>query len=325
MLAMKKIDYPLKDSAEYVKLTKDYMSLFAANLANMESRWSQWKADNHVATIPESVADLLVAEVDKVADVYDRFIALGIPSKQPSAKDPSKMVRSDEFKDLDKIFAYSSNYDSIIADFFMEHAAEFHITTCHYCEMAYINTYVLPIRHGASATSSYRRQFDVDHFLPKTTCPIIGLSLFNFVPSCQVCNSRIKLANVLGDNKAERIAFNPANESYELDKYVTIRLRMWRKPSTTFRNHGDYYIYFRCKNGYRKAIDFFHLEERYEFHKSEAMRLKLLKAKYPESTIRKISALLGKPVSEIREDLFHKKFLEKHDRCFAKLTRDILK
>lgn len=325
MLTMKKIDYPLKGTAEHVKLTADYMSLFAANLANMESRWSQWKTDNHVTTIPENVAGLLVAEVDKVADIYNRFIALGIPSTQPSAKNPSKTVRSDEFKELDRIFAYTNKYDSIIADFFMNHATELHISTCHYCEMAYINTYVLPISQGTSATPSYKRQFDVDHFLPKTACPIIGLSLFNFVPSCQVCNSRIKSMKVLGSNKNEWEKFNPANETYDLDRNVTIRLRMWRKPSTTFRNQGDYYIYFRCKNGYRKAIDFFHLEERYEFHKSEAMRLKLLKAKYPESTIKKISALLRKPASDIMEDLFHKKFLEKHDRCFAKLTRDILK
>lgn len=325
MLTMKKIDYPLKGSAEHVKLTADYMSLFAANLANMESRWRQWKSNNHVTTILETVSDLLVADVSVLADVYDRFVALGIPSTQPSAKDPSKTVRSDEFKELDDIFAYTNKYDSIIADFFMNHATELHISTCHYCEMAYINTYVLPIGHGTSATYSNKRQFDVDHFLPKTKCPIIGLSLFNFVPSCQVCNSRIKSYKVLGSNKNEWEKFNPANETYDLDRNVTIRLRMWRKPSTTFRNHGDYYIYFRCKNGYQKAIDFFHLEERYEFHKSEAMRLKLLKAKYPESTIKKISALLGKPESDIKEDLFHKKFLEKHDRCFAKLTRDILK
>lgn len=322
---MKKIDYPAKGTAEYRRLINEYKNLFAADLANMECRWSKWKTVNHVTTIPESVAGLLVAEVDKVVDIYERFIALGIPSTQPNAKDPSKTVRSDEFKELDRIFAYTNKYDSIIADFFMNHATELHISTCHYCEMAYINTYVLPISQGTSATPSYKRQFDVDHFLPKTACPIIGLSLFNFVPSCQVCNSRIKSMKVLGSNKNEWEKFNPANETYDLDRNVTIRLRMWRKPSTTFRNQGDYYIYFRCKNGYRKAIDFFHLEERYEFHKSEAMRLKLLKAKYPESTIKKISALLRKPASDIMEDLFHKKFLEKHDRCFAKLTRDILK
>ena len=322
---MKKIDYPLKGTAEYGRMITEYKSLFATDLANMESRWSQWKSYNHVTSIPETVSELLIANVSELADVYERFVNLGIPSKQPSTTDPSKIVRSYEYKELDKIFAYTNKYDSIIADFFINHAIEFHISTCHYCEMAYINTYVLPKYHGTSTTYSSNRQFDVDHFLPKKICPIIGLSLFNFVPSCQVCNSRIKLYKVLGSNKNEWEKFNPANETYDLDRNVTIRLRMWRKPSTTFRNHGDYYIYFRCKNGYQKAIDFFHLEERYEFHKSEAMRLKLLKAKYPESTIKKISALLCKPASDIKEDLFHKKFLEKHDRCFAKLTRDILK
>ena len=195
------------------------------------------------------------------------------------------------------------------------------ISSCHYCELAYINTY--SYLKGRKIT--VHQHFDVDHFLPKTHCPIIGLSLFNFVPSCQVCNSRIKSSRTVGKTKSEWIQFSPVNANYDFDKYVTVRLRMHKGPDTSFRKKGEYYIYFRCKNGFKTEVDFFHLEERYEFHKMEAMRLKRLKAQYPLSARRKIAGMLGKTEAEVREDLFHKKYLKDYHRCFAKLTEDMLK
>lgn len=321
---MKKIKYPVRGSVPFDNLINEYKAIFSAKLPQMEADWIAWKVKwnkyNLDAVITQTVEDLLIAETDVLADVFDKFVNLNIPKTQ---FDPlrNKNVKSDEYKELFKIFNYSSKtngYDDAIAGFFMSHAKALHISICHYCELAYVNAYTIISSGGQN------RQFDMDHFLPKSECPIVGLSLFNFVPSCQVCNSRIKLWRLVGSNKAEWEKFNPANENYSANDDVKIRLRMWRKPDTKFRKNGEYYIYFRCKNGFRSAVDFFHLEERYEFHKDEALRLLKLKAKYPKSTINRISGLLGKPESEIKEDLFHKKFLSEHDRCFAKLTKDIL-
>lgn len=317
---MKQIKYPPRGSVEFQQIVSDYKGIFAADLPQMEAEWADWKNRHHVTTINEMVEDLLVADTDVIADVYDRFMSLGIPATQPNTNGSGKAVRSDAYKELDKIFNYTNKYADLIAQFFINKADLLHISSCYYCEMAYINTYLM-LGHGGIT----KRQFDVDHFLPKTECPIIGLSLFNFVPSCQVCNSRIKSSRVLGTNNAERIAFNPASDQYRFDDNVKIRLRMWRLPSTAFRNKSQYYIYFRCKNGYNKPVDFFHLQDRYEFHKKEAMRLLKLKNDYPQSTIRRIAQLLGKSSSEVQEDIFHKKYLADNDRCFAKLTRDILK
>lgn len=317
---MKQIKYPPRGSVEFQQIVSDYKGILAANLPLMEAEWADWKNRHRVTTINERVNDLLVADADVIADVYDRFLVLGIPATQPSPTGLGKNVRSDAYKELDKIFDYTYKYADVIAQFFMGKADMLHISSCYYCELAYINTYLVSGRGGM-----FKRQFDVDHFLPKTECPIIGLSLFNFVPSCQVCNSRIKLSRVLGADKTERIAFNPASAQYQFDSNVKIRLRMRRQPSTAFRNKSQYYVYFRCKNGYDKPVDFFHLQDRYEFHKKEAMRILKLKNDYPQSTIRRIAQLLGKSSSEVREDIFHKKYLSDNDRCFAKLTRDILK
>ena len=317
---MRRIDYPIRGTTEFKALKDAYKNIYnATELSQMQTDWDDWKARNYVTTIPETVEQLMLSDVDVLADVYERFAALSIRRKMPGPR--GRDVRSTELKELDAIFRYTQHYDDRIAKFFCDHADELHVSSCHYCELAYVNTYKVII--GRIATSY--QHFDVDHFLPKTKCPIIGLSLFNFVPSCQVCNSRIKSSRTVGKTKTEWIHFSPVKDSYNFDKDVTIRLRMHRGPDTSFRKKGEYYVYFRCKNGFRTEVDFFHLEERYEFHKMEAMRLKRLKARYPQSARKKIARIIGKTEAEVREDLFHKKYLKDNQRCFAKLTEDMLK
>ena len=100
---------------------------------------------------------------------------------------------------------------------------------------------------------------------------------------------------------------------------------MQRGPDTTFKKKDEYYIHFRGNGVFKKEVDFFHLEERYDFHKSEAIRIKQLKARYPQSARRKIARLLGVSEAQIYEDLFHERFLKNNYRCFAKMTEDMLR
>ena len=317
---MKRIKYPERSSSDFEKLKLDYLSVYSpSELASMQSKWVNWKRAHHITTIPETVEELLLADVADLADIYNRFRALSIPEK---VLDPNgKYVKSQEYKDLESIFKYSRHFDDKIATFFCKHAEQLHISSCHYCELAYVNAYKVVVGHS---TTTYQH-FDVDHFLPKSKCPIIGLSLFNFVPSCQVCNSRIKIGREIGSAKAQWVKFNPASEVYDFEDNVMIRLRMRYGPDTSFRKKGEYYIYFRCENGYRELVDSFRLEERYEFHKLEALRLKQLMARYPLSARKKIARLLGTTEAAVKEDLFQEHFLKDNDRCFSKLTRDMLK
>lgn len=305
---MKKIDYPARGSNGFNKLISDYKTIFSADLPWMENAWANWKQNKgYTALFPETVNDLISADVQLIADVYARFESLRIPLRVYRHRNP-------ELEYLDDIFDYKNKYSNVIADFFIDRAKQLHISTCYYCETAYINVY-----------TARKRQFDVDHYIPKEKCPILGLSLFNFVPSCQVCNSRIKLANVIGDNPVDFEEFNPAGVNYAFDKKVSIRLRMKPGCKHNLNNPRNYYIHFRCKNQFRKYVDFFHLEERYEFHKLEALRIKKLKENYPPSAIRKIANMLGFSVAKVTEDLFHEQFLKDNDRCFTKLTSDMLK
>ena len=58
------------------------------------------------------------------------------------------------------------------------------IEVCPYCQRNYISNY--EENNGKKTTA------DLDHFYPKSDYPFLALSLYNFIPSCQICNSRFK-------------------------------------------------------------------------------------------------------------------------------------
>ena len=58
------------------------------------------------------------------------------------------------------------------------------IEVCPYCQRNYISSY--------EENNSKKTTADLDHFYPKSLYPFLALSLYNFIPSCQICNSRFK-------------------------------------------------------------------------------------------------------------------------------------
>lgn len=184
--------------------------------------------------------------------------------------------------------------------------------------MSYVNVYTIVEKNGAEVK---KRQFDQDHFLPKAKCPCVGLSLYNFVPSCQICNSRIKLDNMPRVSVDEYEQISPTSDSADFDNNITVRLRMKPRGKSLLTER---YIYLRAMRPYRQYVDFFRLSERYSFHKCEAERLKGLKARYPKSNIKKMAKLLGYREKEVEEDIFNMGYLKEKGRCFEKFTRDVL-
>ena len=315
---MKRIRYELLKATGDDKWFEDeYKAIFKPDLTVMEADWTNWKAiHDKKGTIPETVESLLTADFHTLVDVYKRFLALGIPEKVPGRK---TLVKNPDLKDLEKVFNYTGGYDCQIADFFVKWAEKLEIRSCYYCEMSYINSY--SVIDKKKRVVVMKRQFDLDHFLPKAKCPCIGLSLYNFVPSCQVCNSRIKLKSMPNVTCDEYEQISPTSRKAKFDENITVRLVM--RPTGKYLLSGRY-IYLRARRPYRQYVDFFKLNERYSFHKSEAERLKNLKARYPKSNIKKIAKLLGYREKEVEEDIFNMSYLKEKGRCLEKFTRDLL-
>ena len=74
-------------------------------------------------------------------------------------------------------------YELIRDNFGAELQAENELYICPYCEKNYIN-----IVYADNKTLKP----DLDHFYPKALYPFLGCSIENLIPSCQVCNSRLK-------------------------------------------------------------------------------------------------------------------------------------
>lgn len=310
---MKPIEYPSKGSKEFAVLVNDYMGIFATDLADkvtkrgrkrlgLESKWKNWKRKyGCIRALNNSVADLLTMDFEDLALFYEAF--LRVCSK--------KIFTSKSLHDLQDIFKYTNKYDSKISAFFKRHADKLKIYTCHYCDMAYINVYT---ENGKSVAKS---QFDIDHFLPKGKCPPVALSLFNFVPSCPVCNERIKREGLPNVNLNDLKFLSPSSFAFDLHKRIKVKLGHLTSPRKDF-------IYFVAKYHYDRYVDFFHLQERYDYHKIEALRLEKLKKSYSRTQILQIAKCLHRSEKEVKEDIFNQRYMQNNHRCFAKFTIDIL-
>lgn len=179
--------------------------------------------------------------------------------------------------------------------------------------------------------------FDLDHELDKGSCPLLALSLYNFVPCCSVCNEKLKGTTTIGEktNKNELIKLSPTSVDYDFDGNVTFSV-IPRKASTFgfLKNQNKYKIDITCKDAtFEKTIDLFRLKQRYNHHKVFALRLLDLKERYSTGSIKMISNLLQNKQQhpnryteqQIYEDIFGEEYSKVGHRCFDKLRRDILK
>ncbi|MBO6255709.1 MAG: hypothetical protein J6O49_19025, partial [Bacteroidaceae bacterium] len=182
----------------------------------------------------------------------------------------------------------------------------------------YINPYIVE-------NDDIKSQFDLDHALAKDDCPLVALSLHNFVPSCPVCNERLKRKTPLSDSLDGLKLVAPCSEDFVADKHIYFKVNQKRVCTSGFLRHGDCYCMKVDAHGvYSSYAKLFRLEERYEYHKGEALRLLDLKRKYPMSNIRQIARLMHKTADEVKEDIFGLHFSKDNHRCFDKMKRDIM-
>ena len=308
--------YP--EGTEWEKLASSYVSCFS-DIDEMENRWERYKGMHSIlARFDYTVEDLMKASFSELVDIYQKFVAL------PNSTDKEKKeLRTVKNYLKSKVFNYDCRqkgckcHQKEISEFFKKNMEELHVHTCFYCDMAYINPYV--------QDAVNRAQFDLDHALGKAECPLVALSLHNFVPSCTMCNQRLKGRRQLSSIPYGIKLVAPCSESYDGNEHIHFCVENKRACSGGYMRHKDYYqIGIKATGFYLDYTKLFHLKERYEYHKGEALRLLDLKRNYPTSHIRRIAMMLHKTSEEVREDLFGLNYSKEHHRCFEKLKKDIL-
>lgn len=283
---------------------------------NLNKEWENIRKTECVLStyFPKNIKRLLTASYKKL--IY-YFIAL----QKLDKSDLDRIKGNFDEKDTKKVFRYSK-FCNTIASFFKKNADKLKIHSCFYCDAAYTGVF--------STDEEVRRTFDVDHFFPKSEYPMFSLSLYNFVPSCQVCNSRIKgqkkfINFYFSELKKKTLLRNdllqisPASEKYDMDNNITIKVYLeknnkesnqpnheegltagneWHYTPVFSKNSENYRILFDVneKTAYKNVVSAFLLEERYNniAIKSQALYLMDLKKKYPDSNIKFLSHIINK-------------------------------
>ena len=298
-----------------------------AYLKEMNTKYLQNKWKKTISAIPElatfnySWKELLVAPFGKLVKIAKEYKALMVAVGTDARR---KAIKAQ----LKGLFKYDEYYQSHkIAPFFREHAEELKLHTCHYCNMAYINTFDYVDDSGGS--KKRKSHFDLDHVLEKADYPILAFSLFNLVPSCPICNERMKRDKAMAKSQRLLKKFSPTSGAFHFDSNISLELMpvggAVKRPF--LKNRDTYELDFDCHldKSYQKYIKLFRLKERYNYHKAEALRLKDLKMRYPATNVSNIAGILGLTFDEVNEDIFGLRFAKEEHRCFEKLKRDMLK
>lgn len=249
--------------------------------------------------------------------------------------------------EIKKIFDYDSFRDNSTVQICEKHIWNRHmlitmmgINVCPYCNRQFISSYV--DRNLIKTTG------DLDHFYNQDKYPFLALSLYNFIPSCQICNSRFKIA----DDFYSKPHIYPYTEEFgRATKFTTsfytdkdtkrkenmddlkeddrYDIRYLLGNSDNFKieikpEHSKSDIKDKIKN----SIETFHIEDLYNFHKDYVSELMKKAIIYNESRIDELYTQYPELFSG-REEVLQivvSNYIGIDDlgkRPLAKLTRDI--
>lgn len=112
---------------------------------------------------------------------------IGVSTKKANGKYKFKDFVTDALNGLEKIHKKANliKYSLTEGTLRNQILASLDIKCCPYCNRQYITVW-------REESGTEHATADLDHFYQKAEYPLFALSLFNFVPSCQICNSRMK-------------------------------------------------------------------------------------------------------------------------------------
>lgn len=327
---MKKIKYPKNINTLYLRIfSKD-------ELRQMQKNWEDTLKNNNELKkeMPPKVTDIITADFKTLTEIYFKYTKM--LKKDASIK--STFIKSNGKKNYIYIFNYGEYYPKIIK-FFCKYSQKMGIHSCFYCD-------IHPVGKYTKKKNNPRITLDLDHFYPKDQCPILALSLKNFVPSCQVCNCRIKhktnflefykLDKIKDENviKQTLIKLSPTSNKYHFNQKTKIQVKPvpgFTKKGNFLKNIRSYRIKFLSDNIYKKEIEAFYLEQRYNSITilSEALSILDLKQKFPRVRIKELKQIFDNTKYKVTEEdieeiIFRKKYDESRHSNLLQLKQDLL-
>ena len=244
----------------------------------------------------EELFNYLKSEKIENFDKYFKDISLKclLIGKFETIKIIKEQIKTDDKiknnKLLKFVFDYTKNHQSMIKPFFEDN---FKIYTCYYCNIDFINIY--------QVKSTKKNKFTLDHYFDKSTYPYLALSLYNLIPSCYTCNSKLK--------KIEEFK-NLAPNSKNFDFHQKVKFKLFLDDSCKnlhikSKNDIDITLKEQFTDIYDKYIEIFKLNERYKAHKDIVFEMIKKAELYPESMLKELQGLTGIPFQQIKKDIFN--------------------
>lgn len=224
---------------------------------------------------------------------------------------------NDGLEKLNACIRYIVNYDDL-SDL-EKHKLKYiyGVEVCPYCNRNFISKY--------EEDGTWKSTADLDHYYPKSAFSLFALSLYNFIPSCQVCNSRFKLdkGTKIIHPYLDKVDYSKFKFNYSLTNDSDINIFI-----------GDtekFNIVIECSDEeYLSHINLFKLKELYNSHKLYVSEILYKRTAFNDSYLETTNNFLGKlNISqnekdillygiEMNEESFYKKPL-------SKLTYDLIK
>ena len=200
------------------------------------------------------------------------------------------------------------------------------IEVCPYCQRNYISSY--------EENNSKKTTADLDHFYPKSLYPFLALSLYNFIPSCQICNSRFKR------NKDARDSLYLYDEGFD-ELGVKFRTSEEVIVKILGEGHSDFFVKIdyenlkdeKNKEKIKNSIRNLGLDKVYEkSHNQYIQNLLYNIEKYPENYLENCVEMFEsdvdkkKQLEEYFKDIVKEPYRKRieNGEPLAKLTKDIL-
>jgi hypothetical protein len=286
---MLKINYSKKfDRNKYYKdISKKYFyisknELLKANIKNHSKS---------TITLEEIFNYFKINKIGEFDTIFQNisFKCLTIGNFRTLQKIKNKIAEKDN-EYIKLIFNYTDLQQKRISPFFEDNLE---ISTCYYCNIDFVNTY--------TTKSAKKNKFTLDHYFDKSTYLYLALSLYNLIPSCYTCNSKLK-----GTKEFANLA--PSSQKYDFKDKVKFKLKMsdsCKNLHIKNKNNIEINLKENYSNDFKDFIKEMYLDERYKAHKDIVLDMIQKAELYPESRLKELQDLTGIPFQQIKKDIFN--------------------
>ena len=274
----------------------------------------------------KNVYDIIFEKHEKFYETHEKFSELIDDVVEQLNKCLGHDTKQTDYDHMDYIIHYNMLNQKVRHELM----SALDITTCPYCNRQYI-THYKDEKGNKSSTA------DLDHFYQKSIYPLFALSLFNFIPSCQICNSRMK-------GTKQQNTLYPYEEGFDDEVKFCLKpkdhnekdlLKSWLGDSEAIDNlQIDFEFCENLDKEFKKraegSIELFKLKRVYDIHKAKALDIILKQRIYLEGSYKEYMSTLMKDLSLscTDEDIinilvgYHWKD-ENYDEPLSKLVHDI--